>query len=66
MARAAIEEPVCVPLMTYEPLGLQRTYDLQTLQTAAHLWPAPPGLRHTHDLLGLGLSAQAACRAPSR
>jgi hypothetical protein len=38
--------------MTYKPFGLQRIYQPRVL-----------GLRHTHDLLGLGLSVQAAYRA---
>jgi hypothetical protein len=38
--------------MTYGPLGLRRIYG-----------PRDPGLRRTQDLSGLGLSAQAACRA---
>jgi hypothetical protein len=46
----------CLPLMTYEPLWPQSTHDLRTPRTAVHLWPAPPGLRHTHDLSRVGLS----------
>jgi hypothetical protein len=41
--------------MTHEPLELRRIYGPRT--------PPPPGLWRTHDLSGIGLSAQTADNA---
>jgi hypothetical protein len=58
--RATVEELVRLPLITYGPLGLQRTHDVLTPRFAVHLWLARPSTyARTHDLSELGLSAQA-------
>lgn len=50
--RAAVEEFIHLPIITYEPLGLHRTHDLRTTRTGAHLWPTRPNLCHTNNLSG--------------
>jgi hypothetical protein len=57
--RATVEESVRLPLITYGPLGLQRTHDVRTPRFVVHLWLARPSTyARTHDLSELGLSAQ--------